>query len=56
VAVLPVPTELEPEEWTALPFQFDPFDQLAGANLRGVSDSCRRRDGWLAAGVMTSAC
>jgi hypothetical protein len=35
-AVLPVPTDLEPEERAALPFQFDPFDQLAGANLRRV--------------------
>ena len=31
--VLPVPTDLEPEERTALPFQLDPCDHLSGANL-----------------------
>ncbi|SRR6266436_4065601 len=35
-AILPVPTDLEPEERAALPFHLDPFDQLPGANLCGV--------------------
>ncbi len=35
--VLPVPTDLEPEERTALPFQLDPCDQLRGVNSSGVN-------------------
>jgi hypothetical protein len=32
-AILPFPTDLEPKERAALPFQLDPFDQLPGAYL-----------------------
>ena len=35
-AVLPVPTDLEPEERAAPSFQLNPFDQLTGVNLFGV--------------------
>jgi len=34
--ILPFPTDLEPKERAALPFQLDPFDQLAGAYLCSV--------------------